>query len=167
MTEIRPLGDDDRSWALEVETASWGGVPVVARCGELVDLTGLPGFVAVAEGDRVGLVSYAVRGDECEIVSILSLHEGEGIGRALLDAVRAAAVEAGCRRLWLVTTNDNLRALAVYQRWGLNIVDFRRDAVTDARRRLKPSISEYGASGIPIRHELELELLLEPYAGVE
>lgn len=73
---------------------------------------------------------------------------------------RDAAVAAGCRRLWLTTTNDNLRALAVYQCWGMDIAALHRHAVTEARRRLKLSIPERGASGIPIAHELELELRL-------
>jgi ribosomal protein S18 acetylase RimI-like enzyme len=160
MVEIRPLADEDRPWALELETESWG-TPVVARLGELVDPTVLPGLVAIVDDERVGLVTYAVREDACEIVTIRSLREGAGVGRALLDAVREAAVAAGCRRLWLVTTNNNARALGVYQRWGLDIVAFHRHAVDDARRRLKPSIAERDASGIPIAHELELELRLD------
>ena len=160
MVEIRPLADEDRPWALEIESESWG-TPVVARLGELVDPTVLPGLVAIVDGERVGLMTYAVRGDACEIVTIRSLREGVGVGRALLDAVREAAVAAGCRRLWLVTTNNNVRALAVYQRWGLDIVAFHRHSVDDARRRLKPSIAERDASSIPIAHELELELRLD------
>jgi len=160
MVEIRPLADEDRPWALEMETESWG-TPVVARLGELVDPTVLPGFVASLGGQRVGLVTYAIRGDACEVVTIRSLREGVGVGRALLDAVHDAAVAADCRRLWLVTTNNNLRALAVYQRWGLDIVAFHRHAVDDARRRLKPSIAERDANAIPIAHELELELRLD------
>jgi DNA-3-methyladenine glycosylase I len=159
MSEIRPLSDDDRPWALEFQSASWRGSSV-ARRGELVDLDGLPGFVAMDGGERVGLVSYAIRGDQCEVVTLESLREGQGVGRALLEAVCDAAREAGSRRLWLVTTNDNTEALRFYQRCGLDIAEFRRDAVTEARRTLKPTISELGASGIPIRHELELELLL-------
>jgi GNAT superfamily N-acetyltransferase len=155
---VRPLGGAERDWATGIERDSWG-VPVVARRGELVDPAGLPGFIALVDGERIGLVTYAVRGDDCEVVSIRSLREGIGVGRALLDAVRAVAVEQGCRRLWLVTTNNNVRALEVYQRWGLNIVAFYRDAVTDARK-LKSSIPERDEHGIPIRHELELELLL-------
>jgi hypothetical protein len=42
----------------------------------------------------------------------------------------------------------------------MNLVAFRSDAVTEARKRLKPSIAERAANGIPISHELELELLL-------
>ena len=159
MIAVRPLDDSDRGWALEVERDSWGE-PVVARRGELVDPTSLPGFVALVGDDRAGLATFEVRGEECEVVTMRSLREGIGVGRALLEAVREEAVAAGCRRLWLVTTNDNVRALGVYQRWGLNIVAFRRDAVTEARKHLKPSIPERDENGIPIRHELELELLL-------
>jgi len=159
--DVRPLTDEDRPWAVEIETESWGE-PVVARLGEIVDPTQLPGFVAFLGGRRAGLVSYAVRGHECEVVTIRSLREGRGIGRALLDAVRDAAIEAGCQRLWLITTNNNLRALELYQRWGMDIVAFHRNAVSDARSRLKPSIPERDEKGIPIAHELELELHLEP-----
>jgi ribosomal protein S18 acetylase RimI-like enzyme len=156
--EVRPLTESDRAWAVEVEATSWSQ-PLVARLGELVDPTGLPGFVAFWDGQPAGLASYAVRGEECELVTIRSLREGRGVGRALLDAVRDAALEEGCTRLWLVTTNDNLRALELYQRFGMEIVAFHRHAVTEARR-LKPSIPERGAHGIPIAHELELELRL-------
>jgi GNAT superfamily N-acetyltransferase len=161
MIEIRPVTADDRPWVVELETESWGA-PVVARRGELVDPTLLPGFIAWLDRRRAGLVSYDVRGDQCEVVTIRSLSEGRGIGRALLDAVRTAALEAGCRRMWLITTNNNLRALDLYQRWGMDLVALHRHAVTDARSRLKPSIPERDASGVPIAHELELELRLQP-----
>ena len=62
--------------------------------------------------------------------------------------------------LWLITTNDNVRALAFYQRWGLDLCAFRRGAVDESRRTLKPEIPPRAANGIPISHELELELLL-------
>lgn len=161
MVDVQMLTESDRAWAVEVEAES-GSKPAVARLGELVDPTQLPGFIALLDGQRAGLASYAVRGDECELVTIRSLRAGRGIGRALLDAVRDAAIEAGCTRLWLITTNDNLRALELYQRWGMEIVAFHRHAVTEARRHLKPSIPQHGAQGIPIAHELELELRLQP-----
>ena len=110
MIDVRLLTEGDRAWALAVEAESWS-TPVVARLGELVDPAQLPGFIARLDGQRVGLASYAVRGQECELVTIRSLSEGRGVGRALLDAVHGAAIQAGCSRLWLITTNDNLRAL--------------------------------------------------------
>lgn len=159
MIEVRALTESDRAWADQVEAKSWSSASV-ARLGELVDPGVLPGLIALLDGERAGLATYAVRGEECELVTIRSLREGRGIGRALLDAVRVAATEAGCTRLWLITTNDNIRAFELYQRWGMEIVAFHRNAVNDARRRLKPSIPELGEHGIPIAHELELELRL-------
>lgn len=161
MIEVRSLTDSDQAWSVRVETESWSE-PVVARLGELIDPTQLSGFIALLDGERAGFATYAVRGDNCELVTIRSLREGRGIGRALLDAVRNAAIEAGCTRLWLITTNDNVRALELYQRWGMEIVAFHRHAVTEARRQLKPTIPNHGAHGIPIAHELELELRLQP-----
>jgi ribosomal protein S18 acetylase RimI-like enzyme len=159
MIDVQPLTKNDRAWADQLEADSWSE-PVVARLGELIDPTQLPGFIALLDGERAGLASYAVRGDECELVTIRSLREGRGVGRTLLDAVRNAAIEAGCTRLWLIATNDDLRALELYQRWGMEIVALHRHAVTEARRHLKPSIPERGVHGIPITHEFELELRL-------
>jgi len=67
---------------------------------------------------------------------------------------------AGCRRVWLVTTNDNVDALAFYQRRGFRLAALHRAAVTEARETLKPEIPEVARNGIPIRDELELELEL-------
>jgi ribosomal protein S18 acetylase RimI-like enzyme len=108
LIDVRPLGADDRALVI----SHWGAA--VARRGEVVSIEGLPGFAGWLGGERAGLLTYAVRGDECEVVTLHSLREGRGAGRALLDATRAAAAAAGCRRLWLVTTNDNVRALAFY-----------------------------------------------------
>lgn len=154
LIDVRPL--DPAGVALVV--SQWGRE--VARRGEVVAVDGLPGFAAWIGGERAGLLTYAVRGDECEVVTLQSLVPGRGVGRALMDAARAAAVDAGCRRLWLVTTNDNVRAIGFYQRWGLDLCAFRRDAVNESRRTLKPGIPERAENGIPIAHELELELRL-------
>src|SRR6266496_5822425 len=90
MVDVQPLTESDRAWAVEVEAESWSK-PVVARLGELVDPTQLPGFIAILEGQRAGLASYAVRGDECELVTIRSLREGRGVGRALASPAPLAA----------------------------------------------------------------------------
>ncbi|MCA1481755.1 GNAT family N-acetyltransferase [Bradyrhizobium sp. NBAIM08] len=39
-----------------------------------------------------------------------------GVGTALVEAVVRAAREAGCWRLWVVTTNDSVDALRFHQR---------------------------------------------------
>jgi hypothetical protein len=144
----------DRDWAVRLLTEHFGGPTVVSR-GVLQDGSRLPGFVARLESDPVGLVTYAITDVTCEVVVLI----GEGVGRPLLEAATEAARAAGCRRIWLITTNDNTRALRFYQRQGWDLVALHRDAMA-AGRALKPGIPELGLDGIPIRHELELERLL-------
>ena len=69
--------------------------------------------------------------------------------------------EHGLRRLWVLTTNDNVDALRFYQRRGFRLSALRPGAVDEARRQLKPEIPELGEYGIPIRDEIELEMPLE------
>jgi len=62
---------------------------------------------------------------------------------------------AGCERIWLVTTNDNLEALRFYQRRGFVLSALRPRAVDEARRKLKPQISTVGEFRIPLRDEID------------
>jgi hypothetical protein len=55
-----------------------------------------------------------------------------------------------------VTTNDNLAALALYQKAGWRLVALRAGAIDVLRGTVKPSLPETGQHGIPLRDELEL-----------
>jgi GNAT superfamily N-acetyltransferase len=116
----------------------------------------LPGFVAICENEPSGLITYHLDSAECEIVTLDSLKEGYGIGSALIEAVKREALNAGCARLWLITTNDNTPALRFYQKRGFAIKAVYPNALENSRR-LKPEIPEIGIDGIPIRDEIELE----------
>ncbi len=154
--DIRPLEDDQRGWARALLAERWAGPRIVTR-GRVHRADLLAGFVAHADGNPSGLVTYRLAGEACEIVSLDSLAEGRGIGTALVEAVRAAARAAGCRRLWLVTTNDNRPAQRFWQRRGFRIVAVHADAIRGSRR-LKPEIPLTGCDGVPIRDEIELAL---------
>ncbi|HEY7948014.1 MAG TPA: GNAT family N-acetyltransferase [Acidimicrobiales bacterium] len=156
---VRPLRDDDWSWKNESLLRLWGSASV-ARRGELVEAALLPGFVAVADEQRLGLLSYDRLGDEMEIVTLHAERQGGGVGRALMDAAFAHAQETEVRRLWLVTTNDNVRAIGFYQRWGMDLVEFIHDGVAVSRR-VKPEIPILGLDDIALRHELVFELRLD------
>jgi GNAT superfamily N-acetyltransferase len=136
----------------------WGSG--VARAGELVDPGGLPGLVAERNGTAVGALTYAVRGTDCEVVTLDATPSGTGTGRALLDEVVSRARDAGCARVWLVTTNDNTRALRFYQQYGFELAGVALGAVDESRRGLKPTIPATGEHGIPIHHEFRLVLEL-------
>jgi ribosomal protein S18 acetylase RimI-like enzyme len=157
--DIRPVEAADRDWVLSL-VHEWGDNFIVSR-GRRLFPTRLPGFCAIGSaGERLGLATYEIMGHECQLVTLHALRLYEGIGTALTEAVRGAAASAGCSRLWLITTNDNLDALRFYQRRGFELVTVHRD-LRDAARRLKPSIPLIGNYGIPIRDEIELELRID------
>lgn len=155
---IRPTSTADRMWMREFIVEHWGDEKVVAH-GTVMYPAELSGFVAEHNGAILGLVTYQIQADACEITSLDSSDAGMGIGSALLDSVIWAASEAGCDRVWLITTNDNLNALGFYQKRGFRLAMIYPGAV-DIARMVKPSIPLVGESGIPIHDEIELELYL-------
>ena len=94
---------------------------------------------------------------DCEITVLQSLCEKHGIGGALIRSVMRVAKEAGCRRVWLITTNDNIHAIRFYQRFGFALLEVRINAMDEARK-LKPQIPLTGNDGIPIAHEFVFEI---------
>jgi N-acetylglutamate synthase-like GNAT family acetyltransferase len=155
---IRAVNKDDHPWVAALLKEHWASTRIVTR-GRVHQADRLPGFIAEVEHRLVGLLTYHIEDDQCEIVSLNSLREGLWIGTSLLDAAKDVAQAAGCRRMWLITTNDNLAALGFYQKRGWRLVAIRRDALAESRR-LKPEIPLAGIDGIPVRDEIELELLL-------
>jgi len=132
----------------------------VARRGEVVDSLDHPAVLAFADGELTGVATYVVDGDSCELLTLHATTRLVGVGSALLTAVEESARAAGCRRLWVVTTNDNVEALRFYQRRGFHLAALRAGAVDRSRESLKPEIPRSGAHGIPLRDELELEMSL-------
>jgi ribosomal protein S18 acetylase RimI-like enzyme len=155
---VRPLAATDRDWVRQFMLEHWGADSMIAH-GERYYPHELPGFIAMHAGDAVGLVTYRVEGHECEIITIDSTRPKHGVGTALIEAAVSAAEHAGCCRIWLLTTNDNLNALRFYQRRGFELVAIHRRAIEEYRK-LKPQISLIGEFGIPLRDAIELEMQL-------
>ena len=152
---IRTKTDADHTWSVDLLTTHWGSPRIVSR-GRIHAAETLPGFIAEIDGERAGLLTYHLEGDSCEIVSLNSLLEKRGIATALLEAVIEAAAHAGRRRVWLVTTNDNIPALRFYQKRGFKLSALHPGAMQAARER-KAEIPERGWADIPIRDEIEME----------
>lgn len=151
--EVRPFREADRVWAEPFLFPAGPPHRVVSK-GRLHDPFVQSGFVAHRGEQPLGLATYRVEGDECELLTIDSLVHDSGAGTALVDAVGAAAREAGCERVWLVTTNDNTRAIRFYQRRGFRLRGLRPGAIDEYRNSLKPEIPLHGNDGIRIRDEL-------------
>jgi ribosomal protein S18 acetylase RimI-like enzyme len=108
-------------------------------------------------------VTWHLDGDgsaELACLVVVPEKQGHGVGRALLDAATSALRVLGVSRVWLVTTNENLAALALYQKAGYRLSALRPGAIDEIRRTIKPAIPEVSSNGIAVHDELELELHL-------
>lgn len=153
------LDTADRAWAEALVGDYFGSTRVVSR-GRLHETRELPCLAAYSEGSPVGLSHYRLDDDGgCEVITLIASEPGHGAGTALLGAVADRASVAGCRRVWLVTTNDNSRAQRFYTSRGWVRAAVHPGAVRLARE-LKPEIPLVGEGGVPIEDEIEFELVL-------
>ena len=155
---VRQLEASDRTWATQFLTEEAGSPRIVSR-GVLHHADALPGLVAILNGDLVGLLTYRIEWKDMEVVTLHARPQRQGGGSALLDAAKTTARQAGCKRLWLITTNDNQPAIAFYTKRGMRLVAIHKGAVAESRR-IKPEIPLVGVGGIPITDEWEFEIVL-------
>lgn len=180
---LRPLQREDREWVAHFLDEHWGSTQMVTR-GRILYGHLLPGFVAerpkppqdgeeaieeidddateenpIVTMEKIGLLTYNVEEKECEIISLDSTVREIGIGTQLVNELIDAAKDSKIERIWLITTNDNLPALKFWQKRGFHLTQVHQNAIEQARR-LKPQIPITGIEGIPIRDEIELEMIL-------
>jgi len=158
---IRPAYACDRGRISRTLAQRWGSTMIVTR-GRFCDAASLAALVAVETTseqapERVGLMTYRLDRGGLEVVTLDALRIGAGIGTALLSNGVRIARDAGAARVWLITTNDNLRAISFYERLGFRVIAVHEGAV-DLARLLKPSIPLVAENGIELHDELELEL---------
>jgi ribosomal protein S18 acetylase RimI-like enzyme len=156
--EIQDLEEADRGWVRLFLEEQAGSARVVSR-GRLHQADSLPGYVALASGTRVGLLTCHIVNHELEVVTLHTSFQRHGVGSHLMSKARDRAKLERCRRLWLITTNDNEPAIAFYKSLGMAFVATHRGAVAESRK-LKPEIPMVGYGGKPIEDELEFELLV-------
>ncbi|MEP6989185.1 MAG: GNAT family N-acetyltransferase [Chloroflexota bacterium] len=156
--EVRRIEAHERPLVASFLEAHWGSVQIVSR-GQVHEADSLPAFIAIWDEQLVGLVTYHIHDGMCEIISLDSLMVKIGVGTALVQTVVQEAAQFACKRLWLITSNDNLSALGFYQRRGFRLVAVYQGAL-DAAREIKPNIPQIGMENIPIHDEIELELWL-------
>jgi N-acetylglutamate synthase-like GNAT family acetyltransferase len=155
---IRPLRREDQVWVNQVMITEWGAEIIVVH-DEVIHPCNLPGFVASLGKKPVGLLTYKINGSECEITTLNSWYSNHGVGSTLIKKVEETANRVGCKRLFLVTTNNNTYALHFYQKWGFHISAVRINAI-ERSRQIKPEIPLEDEKGIAIRDEFELEKIL-------
>lgn len=156
--ELINLDNTFRSKVNQYIKDEWGGPNMVTK-GHLFNTNNLPGFVVLDGNTLFGAVLYQIENNECEIVVLFSLVESNGSGTALINAVIEKARKENCRRVWLITTNDNTHAIRFYQKKGFDLAGIHLNAIQESRK-LKPQIPLYGVDNIPILHEVEFEKIL-------
>lgn len=138
---------------------NWGSTEMVISSG-VYPCDRLAGFAVLNKHEQIaGLITYQIKDRKCEIISLDSLVENEGIGSRLVTEVEQAAKSQNCTLIKVITTNDNLRALMFYQKRGYRIVDITVGAVEKARL-FKPEIPKVADNGIAICDELLLQKYL-------
>lgn len=153
---IKAISSKNRDQINAFISSHWFSTVMVVR-GEFVDMTYLDGFVTY-EGEKIiGLITYKINDTECEIMSLDSLVEKQGIGTSLVNKVIEIARNNKCSKIKLITTNDNINALRFYQRLGFDMAKLYHNAL-DTSRKLKPSIPLLGEFNIPLKHEIEFEM---------
>jgi ribosomal protein S18 acetylase RimI-like enzyme len=138
---------------------SWSAPFVVSKEEQIHHVDDVAGFVAEKEGTPIGLITYTIMNAECEIASLNSFEEGVGVGTSLMNRLEESVKNLGCRRIWVITTNDNLNALRFYQQRGYRLVAIYPDAMAYVRK-LKPDLPLLGMDDIPLRDMIELDKIL-------
>lgn len=152
---IKSIDEQYRAVVAAYVKENWGSSVMISR-GKVYHVDKLPGYIVLIDEKLKGIVTYHMDGADCEIISLDSMLEKQGVGSLLIEAVIKNAQLNECRRVWLITTNDNTNAIRFYQRRGFDIVAIHRNAVFEARK-VKPEIPLLGFDDIPIRHEIEME----------
>jgi len=155
---IIALEDEYREETERIAAGTWGSIYVAAH-HELFDLREFPCFIAVSDKHEViGYCYYRIADSDCEIMAIESVTPNNGVGSALINAVAVRAKNENCKRVYVNTSNDNTHALRFYQRSGFMMCAVKWNEF-DYLRTIKPTIPLVGDDGIPLKHEIELELV--------
>ncbi len=162
--EIRPAAAGDQARLKELSLYFWDETEVDCFDRQY-DVLACPALLACDGDEVVGVASYAVEETRDAIVLVmfnaLPGHQGRGGGAALLDALCSEADRRGLSRILVATSNDDLPALAFYQRYGFRFLEIVPGRIAEEHGGEFPGFAE-----IPVRDELRLEYRLQVGATV-
>ncbi|WP_283679834.1 GNAT family N-acetyltransferase [Lentilactobacillus sp. Marseille-Q4993] len=152
INEVRPLITD-------LFGSLWGSEEMVVSTG-VYNINTLEGFVAHKGEDIVGIITYDVRDDIIEVVSLNSFEKEEGIGTSLMNEVKKIASKLKINTIQTITTNDNTDAQTFYEYLGFKKIKILREAVDNARS-IKPSIPVLADNGVEIHDEILYQMTID------
>ena len=150
---VRAAEPSDRAAIRDMAMMYWEETDVECL-GRTYDVLALPALVATHDGRVAGVLCYALEEDRLNIVvlNVLPEYQGRRVARALLSVAEKEARAHGLARLVVATSNDDLPALYLYQRWGFVIAAVKPGAILAHHGH-----EEAGFAGIPVRDEIQLE----------
>lgn len=156
--KIECITEENRKLLIPFIKENWHDIMMVIK-GEQVDISEEDGF-CILDGQNVeAVVTYRMKNNICEITLLHTAKQQCGIGTRLVQEVIKAAREKGADTITVVTTNDNIGAIAFYQKIGFDMEMLYRNSM-DYVRKLKPTVPAIGDNNIPLRHEIEFAMHL-------
>lgn len=153
---IKEIKEVDIPWLKKVSLKYYGGKFCIFL-GRKFFLEKLPGYYLENEkGEKAGLITYEIKKNTCEIMTLNAFKQFQGIGTLLLKKVIETAIKSNCREIKAITTNDNIDALRFYQKRGFKMIKLHLNAL-EKDRKLKPSIPKTGYYKIPMQDAIELQ----------
>jgi len=148
VTTIQPATPDDiptlRDLARRIWQEYYPGIisreQIDYMLGRMYDATtirremadGVAWDLACRQTEPVGFLSYSIHSTDQRVkldkLYLVPEWHGQGIGRQMLQHVRARSAELGARELWLQVNKQNMRAIRAYERAGFSV---REAVVTD------------------------------------
>lgn len=150
---VRSATAEDAETIRAIALGYWGETQV-GCFGREYDVMAIPAWMAIADGQCAGVLSYAVESDRLVVV-MLNVHpefQGRTAARSLLAMAEHEGRSRGLATIAVATTNDDLPALYLYQRWGFVIAE-----VVVGGLLAHHGAEEPGFAGIPVRDEVRLE----------
>ena len=153
---VKVTTDGERSKIRELVQRFWGEEEQLAFDREFM-VAELPSHIAIAGNSIAGFVSFEESGNTIIIVAlgILPKYQSSGIGSGLIGKVEADAKKMKKGKLLVSTSNDDLPALAFYQKLGFQVFEVKPDALAEKHGKIVK-----GIGGLPVRDELRLRKIL-------
>ena len=148
--------ENDSQKIEELTRIFWGETEQVTFDIKL-EIHKLPAYIAESNGELIGFIAYKPLEKSMLIaaLAVLPKYQGAGVGKALIQKVEEKARQLSKRKLLVSTSNDDLPALAFYQKFGFQIFEVKPNIIAEKHGKVIP-----GVDGIPVRDEIRLHKTL-------
>ena len=116
--ELKIATEQDKIEILEI-IKRWGSEILVSK-GNVYNAEDLDGILAYEDDVLKGIALFYIKND-CEILLLETFEPGKGIGTLILEMIKKEAIEKGCKKIRLLTTNSNVESIKYFQKRGFKI----------------------------------------------